>query len=152
MNPFNYYTAALKNYTKFDGRANRSEFGYFILFNIVISYALVFLAKVVNFNTQEANPILSLYRLAVLVPTIAIIVRRFHDFNKSGWWALTFFATFIPVAAVWIFSAFTSGWFMLILFVPVVVATLLTYLVWLAVLVIKKSTKGANSYGEESKA
>lgn len=71
-----YYVKVLKNYVNFSGRARRREYWYFFLFNIIISLIL----KVIGFST-----IASLYSLAVLIPGIAVAIRRMHDLNKSGW-------------------------------------------------------------------
>jgi uncharacterized membrane protein YhaH (DUF805 family) len=86
----NYYLDVLKNYAKFDGRARRSEFWYFTLFNMVISFALGFIAGIlaVSLNVAEIAYIAHLYSLAVLVPSIAVWARRMHDVGKSGWYML----------------------------------------------------------------
>ncbi len=84
MKEFNYYTSAIKDsYAKFDGRANRSEFWYFVLFNFIISLVIGFVAGMIHLSILG-----TIYSLAVLVPGIAIGVRRMHDINKSGWWVL----------------------------------------------------------------
>jgi uncharacterized membrane protein YhaH (DUF805 family) len=76
----NYYISVLKNYAKFSGRARRSEFWYFTLFNTIITYALVYIGYSIN------SPFLStIYSLAVLIPSLAVGVRRMHDVDKSGW-------------------------------------------------------------------
>ena len=78
-----YYLGALKNYAKFSGRARRSEFWYFCLFNAVISVVLSIVA-----NVTEISIISTIYSLAVFIPGIAVSVRRMHDVNKSGWYIL----------------------------------------------------------------
>jgi uncharacterized membrane protein YhaH (DUF805 family) len=79
----NYYIFVLKNYAKFSGRARRSEFWYFTLFNTIITYGLVYIGYLIG------SPFLSsIYSLAVLVPTLAVGVRRMHDVDKSGWFFL----------------------------------------------------------------
>jgi len=79
----NYYIKALKNYAKFDGRATRSEFWYFVLFNVLISIVLGFVGGLVHLGFLG-----SLYYLAVLVPSIAVGVRRMHDVDKAGWFII----------------------------------------------------------------
>ncbi len=78
-----YYLAALKKYADFNGRASRSEYWYFILFNVIVSIAVSMID--VYARTMFLNTI---YSLAVLVPGIAVGVRRMHDVNKSGWYIL----------------------------------------------------------------
>ncbi|MFT6148370.1 MAG: uncharacterized membrane protein YhaH (DUF805 family) [Saprospiraceae bacterium] len=85
MESFNYYTDVLKKYADFNGRARRSEYWYFILFNIIISIILGIIdgvAGLVTFGIADA------YSLGVFIPSIAVIVRRMHDLGKSGWYCL----------------------------------------------------------------
>lgn len=87
----NWYLAVLKKYAEFGGRARRKEYWMFMLFNIVISIGLNVLEQGVRWNAirQGAAPFLgSLYSLAVLVPAIAVGIRRMHDTNHSGWFLL----------------------------------------------------------------
>lgn len=80
----NYYLKVLQNYAKFSGRATRSEYWYFVLFNFVISFGL----GIVDGIAFGGQVISSIYSLAVLVPSIAVGVRRMHDVDKSGWFLL----------------------------------------------------------------
>lgn len=79
----NYYFKVLQNYVEFNGRARRSEYWYFVLFNFIISFGLGFVGGL--FNTDL---LANLYSLAVLLPSIAVGVRRMHDVGKSGWFLL----------------------------------------------------------------
>ena len=79
----NWYLHVWKNYATFDGRATRSEYWYFILFNIIIN---IFLSIIDEIATDGILGIV--YLLAVLIPSIAVATRRLHDINKSGWWQL----------------------------------------------------------------
>lgn len=86
MNYFNtYFVDVLKNqYADFNGRAIRSQYWYFVLFTFIIGFVLGFIDGML-FGRQ----ILSLiFNLAVLIPSIAIGVRRLHDLGKTGWWYL----------------------------------------------------------------
>ena len=78
-----YYLKALKQYADFKGRARRSEYWYFTLFSGLFSLALGITGLVLKmpfFGT--------LYSLAVLLPSLAVGVRRMHDVDKSGWFVL----------------------------------------------------------------
>lgn len=78
-----YYLDVLKKYADFNGRARRKEYWMFTLFNLIFMYGLMFIGIYLKF------PLLStLYILAVLVPCIAVSVRRMHDVGKSGWYIL----------------------------------------------------------------
>ncbi len=65
------------------GRARRSEYWYFTLFSIIISVVLTVIGTTVNFPMLP-----NIYSIAVLVPSIAVGVRRMHDVEKSGWFLL----------------------------------------------------------------
>ena len=85
----NYYFAVLQKYAQFSGRARRSEYWYFVLFNVIVSFILGFTDGVMGTMTDTGNGMLSgVYTLAVLIPSIAVGVRRMHDVGKSGWFLL----------------------------------------------------------------
>ena len=78
-----WYLMVLKNYANFNGRARRKEFWMFLLFNTIVSMILAGIGVAVDF------PLLSsIYSIAVLIPSIAVGVRRMHDVGKSGWYYL----------------------------------------------------------------
>lgn len=79
----NWYLEVLKKYAVFSGRARRKEYWYFGLFSTIISIILVVIG--VKTGITYAN---TLYSLAVLIPSIAVGVRRMHDIDKSGWFIL----------------------------------------------------------------
>ncbi|MDQ0200763.1 DUF805 domain-containing protein [Neobacillus ginsengisoli] len=79
-----WYLDVLKNYVGFQGRARRKEYWMFFLFNSIVSIVLSILDRVLH-----VSPLLStLYSLAVLLPYLAVSIRRLHDTGKSGWWLL----------------------------------------------------------------
>lgn len=78
----NWYIAVLKKYGVFSGRARRSEFWYFTLFNVLISIVVT----IIDLATIRIGLLTALYTLAVLIPGLAVQVRRLHDTNHSGWW------------------------------------------------------------------
>ena len=86
----NWYLEVLKKYGVFNGRARRKEYWYFVLFNIIISIVLAVIDGVAGTFSAEAGMGLlgGIYILVVLIPSIAVSVRRLHDTNRSGWWLL----------------------------------------------------------------
>lgn len=92
----NYYTDVLKKYTVFTGRATRQEYWMFFLISIIISLVL---------NTLEGKMglISTLYSLAVLLPSLAVAVRRLHDTGRSGWWL---FLGLIPIVGIIVLIVF----------------------------------------------
>lgn len=89
----NYYIDALKDYAKFDGRATRTQYWMFYLFNFVFSFVLGFVDGMLGLAGDSGyGPLGGLYSLAVLIPAIAVGVRRMHDGGRSGWWLI------VPIA------------------------------------------------------
>lgn len=84
---FNYYLDVVtKKYADFNGRSRRSEYWYFVLFNLLIQYGLGYLLGLVSVTVAGGFSVI--YSLALLVPSIAVGVRRMHDVGKSGWYLL----------------------------------------------------------------
>lgn len=79
----NWYISVLKNYAVFSGRARRSEYWYFTLFTFIFSVIFMILDAVIGVKFLN-----TIYSLAVLIPSIAVGVRRMHDVDKSGWFIL----------------------------------------------------------------
>ena len=95
------YLEVLKKYTVFNGRARRSEYWYFVLFNLIISIGLGIIDGVVGLMDFGISDV---YSLGVLVPSIAVGVRRMHDVGKSGW---MYFVVLIPIiGAIWLLVLF----------------------------------------------
>ena len=68
----------LKKYAKFNGRATRSEFWWWVLFTFLFSACSQLLSQKLG----------SIFSLAVFLPSIAVTSRRLHDIGRSGWWQL----------------------------------------------------------------
>lgn len=107
----NWYFEVLKKYAVFNGRARRKEFWYFSLFSIIISFVLRII-DVMNgsFSAEAGMALLSgIYLLAVLVPWMAVAVRRLHDTDLSGWWLLIGLIPYIGVIVLLVFWAQDSN-------------------------------------------
>jgi len=101
----NCYLDALKQYAEFSDRACRAEFWMFALFNFIIYIALVVMGEVLGIPRQlPAN----LYSLAVLLPSIAVSVRRLHDIDRSGLWLLIVLIPVIGPIVLFIFFVLPS--------------------------------------------
>lgn len=100
-----WYLAVWKKYAVFAGRARRKEYWYFALFNVLIVIALGIIDSVTGtFSPQGHVGLLSgLYCLAVLIPALAVSVRRLHDTNRSGWWLLL---ALVPLAGAVVLLVF----------------------------------------------
>ena len=77
-------TLFFTHYADFHSRSSRAEYWWALLFNTIIMFVASFIPVV-----------LSIYSLAIIVPSIAQTVRRLHDVGKSGWWYLM---SFVPLA------------------------------------------------------
>jgi uncharacterized membrane protein YhaH (DUF805 family) len=80
-----YKKVVFENYANFNGRARRQEYWMFFLVNFIIAFVLGFIAGLVS---PQLALIGNIYSLAVLMPGIAVAVRRVHDVGKSGWFIL----------------------------------------------------------------
>ena len=130
MKQFNrYFLDTIKNrYAKFDGRATRSEYWYFILFYFILAL-IVTLVDVLVINpmlgltpeqAQQGGILQIILGLGLLIPTLALTIRRLHDIGKSGWWFL-------------------------IALIPIIGALVLIYFY------VQDSQAGSNIYGENPK-
>ena len=86
-----------KNYTNFQSRSRRSEYWWPVLFMMIVYIPLYLLMMTGTFLASIAGGLYVLFALAVIIPGIAVTVRRLHDLDKSGWWYLI---VLIPLAAL----------------------------------------------------
>ena len=109
----------LRKYAQFTGRSRRKEFWMFTLLNIIV-YAVILTLMIMTSGASmfaDADPtnplsaygamfsgvglLLAVWALAVLIPGIAVSVRRLHDRDMSGWWYLGFIVlSFIPLVGI----------------------------------------------------
>ncbi len=168
-----WFIKCFKQYTDFNGRARRSEFWWFTVINFVISAVLFigWIAPIVKFafdlgyNEDEYNdnnwgiiqivlgsPFLWLYiiyKLAVLIPSIAVTVRRLHDIGKSGFWYFLFIG---PSILMNYFSMInqTNPESNMLIYVSLILPSLaiwIIYLVWM----FTDSQYGPNQWGPNPK-
>jgi len=85
-----WYLEALKKYAVFEGRSRRKEYWFFGLFNAIFSVVLVIADVLFGTSGGLSGPgfLSGLYTLGVFLPALAVLVRRLHDTNRSGWWVL----------------------------------------------------------------
>src|ERR1035437_3798699 len=112
----NYYLKVLKDYAVFSGRARRSEYWMFLLFNIIFGVIAMVIDNLLGLritmtirDTSQMLPygyVYLAYALAVFIPGLAVSVRRLHDVGKSGWF---FFIVLIPlIGAIWLIVLFCT--------------------------------------------
>ena len=110
-----------QNYVNFNGRAPRSAYWWVFLFNLIVAVIAAVLDQSLGMAytmpgptgpiSLGYGPIYTIYVLAVLLPSLALSVRRLHDRDKSGWW---FLLVFIPIIGaiillIWFALPGTSG-------------------------------------------
>ena len=101
-----WFIKCIKNYTLFKGRASRTEFWYFILYWSIFYVIIIAVDRVLGFNVinlktlpfseyiplanlfEEVGLLTVIYRPLTILPSLAVISRRLHDINRSGWWCL----------------------------------------------------------------
>lgn len=85
-----YKKVVFENYANFNGRARRSEYWYYTLVNAIIAIIAMVIDNVAGIALEGIGygPVYGLYLLAVLLPGLAVAVRRLHDVGKSGWFLL----------------------------------------------------------------
>ncbi len=83
-----WYLEVLRKYGVFDGRAHRTEFWMFTLVSVIVSLVLTIVDVVIGTYGGYGGLLSGLYGLAVVVPSLAVGARRLHDIGRSGWWQL----------------------------------------------------------------
>ena len=106
----NWYLYVLKNYATFSGRARRKEYWMFFLISALISIVLTLLDILLGTYSveYEAGLFSGLYSLLILIPSIAVVVRRLHDTDRSGWWILISLIPIIGVLVLFVFMCLDS--------------------------------------------
>ncbi|MEU8580648.1 DUF805 domain-containing protein [Streptomyces abikoensis] len=99
-----WYVDVLKKYAVFSGRARRQEYWMFTLISTVISIVLAITEGVLGTNSVIGT----VYVLAVLLPSLAVTVRRLHDTDRSGWWVLIGLIPLVGLIVLLVFTCLDS--------------------------------------------
>ncbi len=95
--------SCFKNYFTFTGRAPRSEYNYWILFNILLGFLITIVLIGADLDESSINAMTNLLTLALAPASISVTLRRLHDTGRSGWnwfWILTIIGA--PVVSYWV--------------------------------------------------
>jgi uncharacterized membrane protein YhaH (DUF805 family) len=148
-----WYVKVLKQYAVFSGRASRKEYWMFMLINLIIWLVLPFINGIIRgvlSYGQHQHPTHKyllgiIYGLGVIIPAIAVGVRRLHDTNRSGWLVLL---GMIPVALL-VYPIINEpqglGMVLCLLLIPFVGALILL------IFYVQNSQPGENQYGPNPK-
>lgn len=104
----------LKRYADFSGRSRRKEYWMFVLLQLIIVVGITIIGGVLGgfssdvsggmpFGSGLMMGLFGLYFLAIIIPSLAVQVRRFHDQDKSGWFVLLNFVPYIGGLIVLVF-------------------------------------------------
>lgn len=118
-----WYLKVLKQYADFSGRARRTEYWMYLLFNLIFAVIAAVLDNILGLKFTPEIPygyLYLLYALVTFLPGLAVSVRRLHDVDKSGW-------------------------FLFISLIPIIGG------IWLLVLYATEGTQGRNQYGDDPK-
>jgi uncharacterized membrane protein YhaH (DUF805 family) len=96
------------NYFNFTGRAQRAEFWWWQLFTLLVAFGAGMVDGAFNLN---ADVIAYLWALAILLPSLAVSVRRLHDTDMSGWWLFVMMVPFVGIVLLiaWFIGEGTLG-------------------------------------------
>ena len=160
----------LKRYADFSGRSRRMEFWMWQLFQVIVYVIVLGLAMVVGAGgmltgdpTAMAGAggaalliigLYALYALAVIIPSIAVSVRRLHDTNRSGWWFLApIVPYFVGAMAIGVGAASGTDGGLAAAGLLGMVAMLAAVVLGLVLIVFYflEGTKGPNKYGPDPK-
>ena len=105
-----WFLMALKKYAVFSGRSRRREFWFFMLFYVIIVFVLAYLDAAIGLTTSErgAGILSTVFVLAMLIPGLALTVRRLHDTGRTGWWVLIGFVPLIGNIVLLVFMCLDS--------------------------------------------
>jgi uncharacterized membrane protein YhaH (DUF805 family) len=101
-------------YATFDGRATRSEYWWFQLFTFLVALCVYGVAIALALITRAYAGIgvavigLTIFGLLSLIPSLAVLVRRLHDTDRSGWWILIAFIPWIGAIILFVFLVLPS--------------------------------------------
>ena len=102
-------SSVLRQYAGFTGRARRAEYWWFFLFTVLVSMVAGIIDGMLGtMTTYGVGFVGTVASLALLLPGLAVSVRRLHDTDRSGWWVLSFL---IPIAGfvLWLVFMLSDG-------------------------------------------
>lgn len=167
-----WFLVALKKYAVFTGRARRKEYWMYVLFYIIFSIAARLIDHLLGLsrNLLDGSVLTGLYGLGMLVPGLAVGVRRMHDIGKSGWVYARFMIAAVVIIigymVILVAKLMTSGQLeaiqsgdydpmelMQVVSTPtlIMLLSLLVLVVWLIVLFARDSQPGENKWGPNPK-
>ena len=99
-------SSGFSNYVNFSDRASRSEYWYWTLFYFIGAIVTAAIDAAIGMSVTSG-----LFGLAMLLPSLAIAIRRLHDLDRTGWWVLLWFVVLIGwiILIIWFCTRGTAG-------------------------------------------
>ena len=101
-------TSLVNKYATFSGRATRSEYWYVVLFGYLLALLIVFLGMIID-SPELIIGLSTVLSLILLVPGLAVCIRRLHDTGRSGWWYLLVLIPYIGAIVLLIIFCLKSS-------------------------------------------
>ncbi len=147
MNMRDAIVTCFSKYADFSGRARRSEYWFWVLFNLIVGFVANMISSLLGSLTLYLIVI-----VALLIPSISVTVRRLHDIGKSGWYYLL---PVVPLVAMFFllftylvtYDASSSIFYIIGLFEIAALVLTIIFIIWMA----KDSQPGMNKYGPNPK-
>ena len=100
-------TVIVKRYADFGGRSSRSEYWWFALFFVLLS---ILVEAILAMAGPSAAVLSVVVPLALFIPSLAVLIRRLHDLDRSGWWSLIALVPLVNLVLIfWLVRKGTEG-------------------------------------------
>lgn len=142
----------LFKYATFSGRASRSEYWWFVLFQLLVGMAAGTADRIFVMGTGRDGTITGLATLILLLPALSVTVRRLHDSGRSGWWLPLFYAPIVIVLLAAFLGQGPDGAPMAMWALGIILISglaMLVIAVALVIFLISRGRQGDNRYGPD---
>jgi len=152
LNMFQYFGKCLIHYFDFKGRARRKEFWSWVLVDFIYTLFLLFALErfvvILDSCKVPVNNITVMFacalKIPLVIPCLAVIVRRLHDLGKSGWFAILLCLCVVSE----LFMILPTGFFLDFYWI-IASFNAIVYLCYIVFFFLKKGNTGTNKYGED---
>lgn len=138
--PTEWMIEPLRKYAQFTGRARRAEYWWFFLAAFLVSVTATVFDSIVGLKPLGLSTAIS---LGLIVPQLAVAVRRLHDIDRTGWWFAAPIAVFVPFGAVLAMNVSNGGGMLAVLLGLAAFAFSVLMIVWYCT----RGTAGPNRFG-----
>ena len=137
------FVQVMDKYATFEGRASRSEYWWYVLALFILGLVVGLATFPLGFIPYASNVVTIVFFLAVLIPSLAVTVRRLHDAGLNAWWLLGYAPAVIYNILRFASDSDTSGIVLSVAAVSVICNIVLI------VLMVLPSNEGDNKYGPD---